>query len=154
MIKANHDVNKGGFIISIAEMCFKNKLGADLDLNSYNDKNLRDDKLLFSESVGRFIIETDPKDFEEIMILSEKFKVTVKNLGVLINKPEINVKGLKSPDIKLDIDKMKELESNTLQKLGSYYVYSVDFNNAQIDGSTMDIMGFDELGNKFAAFGW
>ena len=117
MIKANHDVNKGGFIISIAEMCFKNKLGADLDLNSYNSKNLRDDKLLFSESVGRFIIETDPKDFEEIMILAEKFKVTVKKLGVLINKPEINIKGLKSQDIKLDIDKMKDLYDSTIPNL-------------------------------------
>ena len=33
-------------------------------------------------------------------------------------------------------------------------IVAVDFNNAQIDGSTLDIMGFDELGNKFAAFGW
>lgn len=30
----------------------------------------------------------------------------------------------------------------------------VDFNNAQIDGSTEDIMGFDELSSKFEAFGW
>jgi phosphoribosylformylglycinamidine synthase len=117
MIKANHDVNKGGFIISIAEMCFKNNLGADLDLNNYNDTNLKDDKLLFSESVGRFIIETEPKDFEAIMILAEKFKVTVKKLGVLINKPEINVKGLTSQDIKLDIDKMKKLYDSTIPNL-------------------------------------
>jgi phosphoribosylformylglycinamidine synthase len=117
MIKANHDVNKGGFIISIAEMCFKNKLGADLDLNNYNDKNLRDDILLFSESVGRFILETDPNDFEEIVILAEKFKVTVKKLGFLINKPEINIKGLKSQDIKLDIDKMKDLYDSTIPNM-------------------------------------
>lgn len=31
---------------------------------------------------------------------------------------------------------------------------AVDFNRQQIDGTTLDIMGFDELGNKFAAFGW
>ena len=30
----------------------------------------------------------------------------------------------------------------------------VDFNNAQIDGSTLEIMGFDELASKFEAFGW
>jgi len=117
MIKANHDVNKGGLIISIAEMCFKNKLGANLDLKSYNDKNLRDDILLFSESVGRFILETDPNDFEEIIMLAEKYKVTVKKLGVLINKPEINVKGLKSQDIKLDIDKMKDLYDSTIPNM-------------------------------------
>jgi len=33
-------------------------------------------------------------------------------------------------------------------------IVAVDFNNAQIDGSTLDIMGFSKLGNKFAAFGW
>ena len=117
MIKANHDVNKGGIIISIAEMCFKNNLGADLDLDSYNDKNLRDDKLLFSESVGRFIIETAPKDFEEIMILAEKFKVIVKKLGVIINRPKINIKGLKSQEIKLNVDKMKDLYDSTIPNL-------------------------------------
>jgi transketolase len=31
---------------------------------------------------------------------------------------------------------------------------AVDFNGQQIDGSTLDIMGFSELGSKFAAFGW
>lgn len=33
-------------------------------------------------------------------------------------------------------------------------IVAVDFNQKQIDGSTVDIMGFDEIGNKFAAFGW
>ena len=33
-------------------------------------------------------------------------------------------------------------------------IIAIDFNNAQIDGSTIDIMGFEELGSKFAAFGW
>ena len=33
-------------------------------------------------------------------------------------------------------------------------IATVDFNNAQIDGSTSDIMGFDELNTKFEAFGW
>jgi hypothetical protein len=51
------------------------------------------------------------------MILAEKFKVFVKKLGVLINKPEINVKGLKSQGIKLDIDKMKDLYDSTIPSL-------------------------------------
>lgn len=33
-------------------------------------------------------------------------------------------------------------------------IVAVDFNQKQIDGSTVDIMGFEEIGNKFAAFGW
>jgi transketolase len=33
-------------------------------------------------------------------------------------------------------------------------IVAVDFNRQQIDGSTVDIMGFSEIGNKFASFGW
>jgi len=33
-------------------------------------------------------------------------------------------------------------------------IATVDFNKAQIDGSTTDIMGFHELNSKFEAFGW
>lgn len=31
---------------------------------------------------------------------------------------------------------------------------AVDFNGQQIDGSTIEIMSFNEIGSKFAAFGW
>jgi transketolase len=33
-------------------------------------------------------------------------------------------------------------------------VVTVDFNKAQIDGSTVDIMGFNDVGTKFEPFGW
>jgi transketolase len=33
-------------------------------------------------------------------------------------------------------------------------IVTVDDNKQQIDGSTLEIMGFQELGNKFKAFGW
>ncbi|MFT4522650.1 MAG: transketolase [Bacteroidia bacterium] len=33
-------------------------------------------------------------------------------------------------------------------------IATVDFNKQQIDGSTIDIMGFTDLRNKFEAFGW
>jgi len=116
LIKANHDVNKGGFIVSVAEMCFKNKLGADMNLTVYNINKLRDDELLFSETVGRFIIETNPNDYDNILGLAEKFNVTVKRIGVLTNKPEIHIKGL-NQDVKLNINKMKEFYDSTIPDL-------------------------------------
>jgi len=33
-------------------------------------------------------------------------------------------------------------------------IATIDFNKQQIDGSTVDIMGFGELNSKFEAFGW
>ena len=117
LIKANHDVNKGGFIVTIAEMCFKNKLGADLDLSSYNTNGLRDDELLFSETVGRFVIETESKNLNDIQILATKDKVKVTKLGVILNQPKIMIKGLENQDISLDIDKLKDLYDSTIPNL-------------------------------------
>jgi phosphoribosylformylglycinamidine synthase len=117
LIKANHDVNKGGFLVTIAEMCFKNKIGADLDLSNYNANGLRDDELLFSETVGRFIIETEPESLNEIMLLASEFKVKVTKLGVIINQPKILIKGLENQDISLDIVKLKYLYDSTIPDL-------------------------------------
>jgi len=116
LIKANHDVNKGGFIVAIAEMCFKNRIGVDIDLTDYNVNNLRDDELLFSETAGRFIIETDPKDQVKILELAKKFSVSINKIGVLTSIPEINIEGL-NQDVKLNINKMKEFYDSTIPNL-------------------------------------
>jgi phosphoribosylformylglycinamidine synthase II len=117
LVKANHDVNKGGIIITIAEMCFKNNIGAELDLTNSYDQNLRDDEFLFSESVGRFIIETDPKDYDKIISIAKQHNIIVNKIGVLNSKPEIIISGLKSNDIKLSLIKMKELYDSTIPNL-------------------------------------
>ena len=116
-IKANHDVNKGGIIVSIIEMCFRNNLGAFLDFSGTINQELRDDEFLFSESVGRFIIETDPEDYESILEISKQFSLDIKKVGVLNVNPEINVKGLKSQSFKLNVEKMKNLFDSTIPNL-------------------------------------
>ena len=117
LVKANHDINKGGLIITIAEMCFKNNLGADLNFKGGYDEKLRDDELLFSESVGRFIIETDPNDSEKIIEIAKKFNVEFKKIGVLNSESIISVKGLKDKDFILDVKQMKELYNATIPSL-------------------------------------
>ncbi|MFW9878979.1 MAG: AIR synthase-related protein, partial [Candidatus Thorarchaeota archaeon] len=114
LVKANHDVNKGGIIITIAEMCFKHKLGADLDFSNCYDKNLRDDEFLFSESVGRFIIETNPKDHDLIVDLASQFKIDFKKVGKLISESKIIIRGINSKQFKLDLIKMKRLYDSTI----------------------------------------
>jgi len=117
LVKANHDVNKGGLIITIAEMCFKDKFGADLDFSNSFDENLRDDEFLFSESGGRFIIETEPNDYYTILEISKKFDVEIKKIGVLTDKPDISIKGLRSQSFKLNVEKLKELFDSTIPGL-------------------------------------
>ena len=117
LVKANHDINKGGLIITIAEMCFKNCLGADLNFKGCYNEGLRDDEFLFSESVGRFIIEVDSNNSEKIMEIAKGFQVEVKNIGVLNSESNITVKGLTEKDFLIDVKKMKELYDTTIPNL-------------------------------------
>ncbi len=117
LIRANHDVNKGGFIITIAEMCFKNSMGAYIDLNHINRGDLRDDEFLFSESVGRFIIETNPKDYNTVTQIAEKYGVSAQKIGTIEKKPFIQIAGLTTKEIKLNVDKMKQLYDSTIPNL-------------------------------------
>ncbi len=116
LVKANHDVNKGGLVITIAEMGFKNNIGANLDLSDCLD-NLRDDELLFSESVGRFILETEPDQYQKIMGIAEQFNVSVKKIGVLISAPKITIKGLKAMSFGLKIAELKDLYDSTIPNI-------------------------------------
>jgi len=107
IVKANHDVNKGGLIITIAEMCFKNNFGADLDFTGCYNENIRDDEFLFSESYGRFIIETDPKNYDEILDIARKYNISAQKIGSLILDQKIGIRGLRNRDFELDIAILK-----------------------------------------------
>ncbi|GAG54447.1 unnamed protein product, partial [marine sediment metagenome] len=114
LVKANHDVNKGGFVITIAEMCFKNNLGAKVD---FTNTKLRDDEFLFSESVGRFIIEIHPKNYNQIINLAKQFEVEIKKIGTIISTPEIIISMSESKSVNLDLIKMKNLYDSTIPNL-------------------------------------
>ncbi len=117
LVKANHDVNKGGFIVTVAEMCFKNNLGAILDLSDFKSLDLRDDELLFSESAGRFILEVSQNDYEQVERLAILKKVPLKKIGVLNTDPQIVIKGLKVDDVSLDLKKLKKSYQSTIPNL-------------------------------------
>jgi phosphoribosylformylglycinamidine synthase len=117
LIEANHDVNKGGFIITIAEMCFKNNIGVEIDLNNFSRGDLNDDELLFSESAGRFIIETSKSNSEKILELSKKNDIQIHKIGTTIADPKIQVSGLRANDFTLNLKKLKNLYDSTIPNL-------------------------------------
>ncbi len=117
LIKANHDVNKGGFLISIAEMCFKNKFGANLELDKIYDKKMRIDEFLFSESNGRFIIEVESNTTKKIIDLAENLKVEIYKIGSIISDPKINVTGLDDKDFTMDVFELEILYKNSIPNL-------------------------------------
>ncbi|MEO0293128.1 MAG: AIR synthase-related protein, partial [candidate division WOR-3 bacterium] len=51
-----HDLSEGGLAVGLAEMCFSNEIGCEVDI-SFITPTLREDILLFSESNSRFLLE-------------------------------------------------------------------------------------------------
>ncbi len=70
LVKACHDCSEGGIGIVAAEMAFAGDLGIHLELGSVPSKMTQNDKILFSESNSRFIVEiaeSRATEFEELM---------------------------------------------------------------------------------------
>ncbi len=116
LVKACHDCSEGGLGVAAAEMAFAGGLGMTIDLNQVasSDRLDRNDKLLFSESNSRFIVEVAPEHQQEF----EKF-IEGNRYG-LIGKTTVDtlfrVIGLNGKSIvEADIYELKEAWQKTLR---------------------------------------
>ncbi len=61
LVRACHDLSEGGLAVALAEMCIGGGLGAEINLSSIPPQSsITNTQLLFSESLGRFLIEVEP----------------------------------------------------------------------------------------------
>ena len=72
LVKSCHGLYKGGLAVSLARMAFGGELGLDIDLERVprQDFNYHADKIMYSESSGRFLVSVDPNntaEFEAVM---------------------------------------------------------------------------------------
>jgi phosphoribosylformylglycinamidine synthase len=63
-VRACHDCSEGGLAVAAAEMALAGRRGLELDLETIPTRGLvdRDDHMVFSESLSRFIVEVAPKN--------------------------------------------------------------------------------------------
>lgn len=89
------DVSDGGVACALAESCFgpEQHLGFEGDWSKSQDRR---DKLLFSESGGRAIVEIKPENRAALMKLSMKYQTQIKRLGSLTEKNEFRIRPLMS----------------------------------------------------------
>jgi phosphoribosylformylglycinamidine synthase II/phosphoribosylformylglycinamidine synthase I len=66
LVQAVHDCSEGGLGVALAEMCIGGRLGAEIDLTCVPGASQieRDDSVLFSESLGRLVVEVRPVDMD------------------------------------------------------------------------------------------
>ena len=66
LVAACHDCSEGGLAVTVAEMALAGRLGAEVNLacvpvsQETNTPDLADEKILFAESLGRFVVEVTP----------------------------------------------------------------------------------------------
>jgi len=88
-----HGIYRGGLGIHLALTAMGGNLGMEVDLANVPVDNIdRNDKILFSESAGRFIVTIDPKNRE---VFEDIFKDTpCACIGKITGEPDFVVKGI------------------------------------------------------------
>lgn len=74
LVVACHDCSEGGVAVTIAEMCIGGRLGAQMSLLSQLEPGTDFCTLLFSESLGRHIVEVEPHNlaaFQQLVAQSQ-----------------------------------------------------------------------------------
>jgi phosphoribosylformylglycinamidine (FGAM) synthase-like enzyme len=74
-ISGCHDVSEGGIIMSLAELCIKNRLGIQVSIPD----EIKRENWLFGEDSSRYIIITNNE--KKLLKYAKKMNVSIKNIG-------------------------------------------------------------------------
>ena len=110
-IKSAHDISLGGLITALSKMCIKGNKGIKLN----KSKSLINEiEYFFAEDQGRYLVEINPKDFDEVANILNKNSVHYEKLGTIIEKEMmINDK------TKVTIDELKSYNTSWLNNFMS-----------------------------------
>ena len=107
-IKSAHDVSLGGIITALSKMCIKGNKGIEINIAK---TSLSEIEYLFSEDQGRYIIEIDTSNFDNVTKILEKNSVHYDQIGKIIDKHMIINK-----KTKVTIDELKSYNMNWLNE--------------------------------------
>ena len=116
LIESCHDCSEGGLGVAASEMAFAGGIGMEIRLKDARCKmpDAGNDKILFSESNSRFLVEINPKNkktFEKIM-----GKNIFSCIGKTRNDKKFRVYGLNNKAVvDADINELKECWQKTLR---------------------------------------
>ena len=98
-VRACHDCSEGGLGVAAAEMALAGGLGAALDLRGLprSADVDRDDVALFSESLGRFLVEVLPEKQREFEALFRDLPLGL--LGAVQEAPVLRIRGLEGGEV-------------------------------------------------------
>lgn len=115
-IKSCHDISDGGFIIALAECCFKNEVGVDINIET----ELKPHEFLFSESQARYIISVQKEDIDKVILEFKKNGICATHIGFVQYNPDLksgffNIKVNNKIIINKDIREIKKIWKEALE---------------------------------------
>ena len=107
-IKSAHDISLGGIMIAVSKMCIKGNKGIKLNKPKYLISEI---EYFFGEDQGRYLIEVNPENLEEVINILNKNSVHYDEIGTIVeNDIVINQK------TKVTIDELRSYNTNWLKK--------------------------------------
>jgi len=107
-IKSAHDVSLGGIITALSKMCIKGKKGATLKKPNYLINQF---EYLFSEDQGRYIIEIEKNNFNNVTEILKKNSIHYDDLGT-VNENELII----DEKSKVTIDELIKVHTSWLNR--------------------------------------
>jgi|TARA_B100001964_G_C14230076_1_gene599567 phosphoribosylformylglycinamidine synthase len=102
-----HDISDGGLFTTIAEMILggnaDGKIGALINI----DSDLRNDKILFSETPG-FVFEVENKNISKVKSIFKKYNLEINNIGKTMKNDSLIIINNNKEIINLKIEKLKQ----------------------------------------------
>ncbi len=95
-VAAAHDLSEGGLAVAAAEMAFGGGVGLFLDVANvdYDDDIERDDEVLFSESLGRLLVEPHPEHEDDFVNFLTRLNVPIRQVGRTVTEPVLVADGI------------------------------------------------------------
>jgi len=93
-VRACHDLSDGGLAVAAAEMAFAGDLGLDLDLGRVPGPVRRSDRLLFSETTTRFLVEVDPEHASAFERHMAGAGVAIGQAGRVTETPRLTIRSV------------------------------------------------------------
>jgi phosphoribosylformylglycinamidine synthase len=120
LLASAHTITRGGLGVHLAQVAFGGGLGLEVDLNKVPVENIkRNDKILFSESAGRFIVTIAPENKEKFESLLKEQNCTFACVGKVIEDLKLLVNGLRETEaeenwiLETSIDDLKQAWKGT-----------------------------------------
>ncbi|MCE3237793.1 MAG: purL [Gammaproteobacteria bacterium] len=107
LVLSAHDISDGGIAVALAEMSFKNQIGACVTIPG----DLSQTKKLFSET-GGFILEIAKNKVAELKKIFLRYHVSLINLGQTIQQPQLQIQNC----INLSVHEAKTAWENGLRE--------------------------------------